>query len=106
MHLLTSCPFARTIWHEVLSWIQWTSTPWLPETTPLPCGLWRCMPPRVPVQGHLVNDPAHGVVDLEASQCTVFDNTRPSVASLLDMIKTEARAWAEAGARGVRELLP
>jgi hypothetical protein len=36
----------------------------------------------------------------------VFDNTRPSVASLLDMIKAEARAWAEAGARGVCQLLP
>jgi hypothetical protein len=36
----------------------------------------------------------------------VFDNTQPSVASLLDTIKAEAREWAEAGARGVRQLLP
>jgi hypothetical protein len=36
----------------------------------------------------------------------VFDNTRPSVASLLDMIKAEAHEWAEAGACGVRQLLP
>jgi hypothetical protein len=35
----------------------------------------------------------------------VFDNTRPFVASLLDTIKTEAREWAEAGARGVLQLL-
>jgi hypothetical protein len=27
----------------------------------------------------------------------VFDNTRPSVASLLAMIKVEAREWAETG---------
>jgi hypothetical protein len=35
----------------------------------------------------------------------VFDNTRPSVASLVDTIKAEARAWAEAGVRGIRQLL-
>jgi hypothetical protein len=31
----------------------------------------------------------------------VFDNTQPFVASLLDMMKAEARAWAEAGAGAV-----
>jgi hypothetical protein len=36
----------------------------------------------------------------------IFDNTRSSVASLLDAIKAEACAWAEAGARGIRQLLP
>jgi hypothetical protein len=37
----------------------------------------------------------------------VFDNTRPSGTSLLDMIKAEARAWAEAGgAHGARKMLP
>jgi hypothetical protein len=35
----------------------------------------------------------------------VFENTRPSVASLLETIKAEAHEWAEAGARGVRQLL-
>jgi hypothetical protein len=38
---------------------------------------------------------------------SIFDNTRPSVASLLDTIKAEVREWAEAGpgARGVCQLL-
>ena len=26
-HILTGCPFSRTIWHEVLSWIRSTSGP-------------------------------------------------------------------------------
>jgi hypothetical protein len=33
---------------------------------------------------------------------TVFDDTQPSITSLLDTIKAEAPAWAEAGASGVR----
>jgi hypothetical protein len=49
MHLLTGCPFAGTIWHEVLSWIRSTSTPpvdgdeftawWASalRATPMPC---------------------------------------------------------------------
>jgi hypothetical protein len=31
----------------------------------------------------------------------VFGNAQPSVASLFDMIKAEARLWAEAWARGI-----
>jgi hypothetical protein len=42
----------------------------------------------------------------EHRNAAIFDNTRPSVASLLDTDKAEARAWTEAGGRGVRELLP
>jgi hypothetical protein len=36
----------------------------------------------------------------------VFDNVRPSVTTLFNDIVTEARLWADAGARGVRLLLP
>jgi hypothetical protein len=36
----------------------------------------------------------------------VFDNVRPSVASLFNDIKAEARQWVDAGARGLRQLLP
>jgi hypothetical protein len=36
----------------------------------------------------------------------VFDNVRPSVASLFDDIRTEARQWADAGARDLCQLLP
>jgi hypothetical protein len=36
----------------------------------------------------------------------IFDNAQPSVPSLFSDIRTEARQWADAGARGVRQLLP
>jgi hypothetical protein len=36
----------------------------------------------------------------------VFENVQPSVASLLDTIKAEARSWVHAGAWGIRLLLP
>jgi hypothetical protein len=37
---------------------------------------------------------------------TIFDNAQPSMSSLFNDIKTEARQWADAGARGVRQMLP
>ncbi|PNT72381.1 hypothetical protein BRADI_2g43395v3, partial [Brachypodium distachyon] len=36
----------------------------------------------------------------------VFDNSPPNIASLLDMIKAEARQWFRAGAVGLGTLLP
>lgn len=36
----------------------------------------------------------------------VFDNAQPSIFSLLDTIKVEARSWAKAGAVGLGVLLP
>ncbi|PNT63081.1 hypothetical protein BRADI_4g11175v3 [Brachypodium distachyon] len=36
----------------------------------------------------------------------VFDNSLPSIASLLDGVKAEARQWSRAGAVGLRALLP
>ena len=36
----------------------------------------------------------------------VFDNARPSVRALMETIKTEARSWVSAGARGLALLLP
>jgi hypothetical protein len=38
------------------------------ETTSGSGGLRRCVPPQSPSQRHLVSDPAHGMVDLEAPQ--------------------------------------
>jgi hypothetical protein len=50
--------------------------------------------PSHALQGDLVVDPAHDVVDLEASQSDVFNDAQPFVASLLDAIKAEAHMWA------------
>ena len=36
----------------------------------------------------------------------IFDNARTSIPSPLSTIKAEAQVWANAGARGLRQLLP
>jgi nuclear pore complex protein Nup210 len=36
----------------------------------------------------------------------VFDTAEPSVQSLLDKIKDEARLWVTAGAKGLRDVWP
>jgi hypothetical protein len=45
-------------------------------------------------------------VNLEAPECCGFDNARPSVTSLFNDIRAEARDWVDAGARDIRQLLP
>jgi hypothetical protein len=42
---------------------------------------------------------------LKHRNATVFDNSRPSVPSLFEMIIAEAHSWAMAGARGLGQLL-
>jgi hypothetical protein len=107
MHLLTGCPFARTIWHEVLSWIRSTSTP--PVAGDDFTAWWASALRATP---RALRKGTSSMILLTAwwiwkhRNAAVFDNTQPSVASLLDTIKAEAREWADAGARGVRQLLP
>jgi hypothetical protein len=45
------------------------------------------------------------MVDLEAPERGDFDNTHPSVASLVGDIKAKARQCVDAGARGLCQLL-
>jgi hypothetical protein len=69
-HLLVGCPFSRTVWHEVLSWVRSTARP--PRRGDDFVGWWqgaaRSTPPCF-TQGDFVVDYAYGMVDLEASQC-------------------------------------
>uniref|UniRef100_A0A453GH32 Uncharacterized protein n=1 Tax=Aegilops tauschii subsp. strangulata TaxID=200361 RepID=A0A453GH32_AEGTS len=41
----------------------------------------------------------------QRNEC-VFENTRPLIEALVDRIKTEAKCWAQAGAKGLRVVLP
>uniref|UniRef100_A0A453LNG6 Uncharacterized protein n=1 Tax=Aegilops tauschii subsp. strangulata TaxID=200361 RepID=A0A453LNG6_AEGTS len=41
----------------------------------------------------------------QRNEC-VFDNARPSIDALVDRIKNEAKCWAQAGAQGLRVVLP
>jgi hypothetical protein len=106
-HILTGCPFAPTIWHEVLSWIRSTSNPrfveddfanwWSKAVRSTPRALRKETSPLIVLTVWWI---------WKHRNAAIFDNTRPSMTSLLVTIKAEARMWAEAGARGVRQLLP
>ncbi|PNT61606.1 hypothetical protein BRADI_5g17653v3 [Brachypodium distachyon] len=37
---------------------------------------------------------------------SVFDNATPNLASLLDLVKSDARCWASAGTVGLGAILP
>jgi hypothetical protein len=43
---------------------------------------------------------------LKHRKAAVFDSARLSLTFLVDTIRAEARQWADAGARGVRQLFP
>ena len=106
-HLLTGCPFSRTIWHEVLSWICSTSRP--PVVEDVFADWWSLALRSTP---RPLRKGTSSLIMLTAwwiwkhRNAAIFDNARPSIATLLDMIKAEARSWADAGARGLRQLLP
>ena len=103
-HLLLTCPFARQTWHLVLDWLH--------------------IPVQIPDQEHTVTEwwlgakelapPAHRkalksialLVPWMLWNACVFDNATPSIESLVVRIKDEARCWAEAGAQGLRVVLP
>jgi hypothetical protein len=106
-HILTECSFLRTIWFEVLSWIR--STVRLPTGESDFAGWWSLVVRTAPCQ---LRKGTSSLIMLMAwwiwkhRNAAVFDNVRPSVTSLLGDIKAEARQWADAGARGLRQLLP
>jgi hypothetical protein len=106
-HLLTGCSFSRTVWFEVLSWIRSTSGP--PTVEGDFAEWWSQAVRTAPRQ---LRKGTSSVIMLTAwwiwkhRNAVVFDNVRPSVTSLFNDLAAEARQWADAGARGVRQLLP
>ena len=106
-HILTGCPFSRTVWHEVLSWIRSTARPPIKEGDF--AEWWSLVLRTTPRQ---LRKGTSSLIMLTAwwiwkhRNAAVFDNARPSVSSLLETIKAEAQDWTNAGARGLRQLLP
>ena len=106
-HILTGCPFSRTIWYEVLSWIRSTARPPVAEDDF--AEWWSQSVRSIPRQ---MRKGTSSLIMLTAwwiwkhRNAIIFDSVRPSVATLLDTIKAEASSWALAGARGLRQLLP
>ncbi|XP_071676698.1 uncharacterized protein [Lolium perenne] len=106
-HILTGCSFSTTIWFKVLSWIRSTAKPPMLEGDF--AEWWSLVAQTAPRQ--LRKGPS-SLIMLTAwwiwkhRNAAVFDNAHPSVTSLLSDIKDEARQWADAGARRLRQLLP
>ncbi|XP_051219522.1 uncharacterized protein [Lolium perenne] len=104
-HLLPGCSFSRTIWFEVLSWIRSTSEP--PSEGDF-VEWWSLVVRTTPRQ---LLKGTSSIIMLTAwwiwkhRNAAIFDNAQPSVRSLFNDIRTEARQWVDAGARGVRQLL-
>lgn len=55
---------------------------------------------------HAVSITSDAVDSIKHRNAMVFNNELPSVTSVVDSIKAEARYWADAGARGLCHILP
>ncbi|XP_047095402.1 uncharacterized protein LOC124707763 [Lolium rigidum] len=97
----------RTVWFEVFLWIRFTSGP--PTVEGDFAEWWSLVVRTAPRQ---LRKDTSSVIMLTTwwiwkhRNAAVFDNARPSVTSLSNDIAADARLWADAGARGVRQLLP
>uniref|UniRef100_A0ACD5Z6J4 Uncharacterized protein n=1 Tax=Avena sativa TaxID=4498 RepID=A0ACD5Z6J4_AVESA len=106
-HILTGCPFSRMVWHEVLSWIRSVEGPPVAEGDF--AEWWSLVVRSTP---RPMRKGTSSLIMLTAwciwkhRNAVTFNNARPSVAPLVDTIIAEAKAWAEARARGLRQLLP
>jgi hypothetical protein len=106
-HLLVGCPFSRTVWHEVLSWVRSTARP--PRRGDDFVGWWQGATRSTP---RALRKGTSSLIMLTAwwiwklRNAVVFDAATPDTANLSDTIRDEARSWASAGAIGIRALIP
>lgn len=106
-HLPLDCPFARQAWHEVLAWLRIPAP--TPNQEPTLMDWWLHAkgntPPILRKALKSIALLVPWMIWKHRNSC-VFDNARPSLHTLVDRIKDAARSWAEAGATGLRVVLP
>ena len=106
-HLLLECPFSRQVWHDVLAWARIPSQP--PSNEPSLTDWWQRTKGQTPqaLQKGLqsITMLVPWMIWKQRNEC-VFTNARPSATALVDRIKAEAKCWAQAGALGLRVVLP
>lgn len=106
-HLLVSCPFSRSLWHKVLSWIQSTCVP--PTADVLFADWWQATVSSTLPQ---LRKGTASLIMLTAwwiwkhRNVAIFDIATFNIALLTELIKTGAKLWASAGAVGLGALLP
>jgi hypothetical protein len=102
-HILVTCPFTREIWYHILH----TLGKALPPAAQSTLGWWRRL------RALFAAERRAGVDSLFALTCwhlwkernaRCFRETSTSITDLLQIIKAEGDRWAEAGAKGLREL--
>ena len=92
-HLLVACPFSRSIWHEVLSWVRSTAAPpdvendfiewWLKVSQSTPKALRKGTSSLVMLTTWWI---------WKQRNTVVFDNVSPNLGGHLDTIRSEARS--------------
>uniref|UniRef100_A0A453I0G4 Reverse transcriptase zinc-binding domain-containing protein n=1 Tax=Aegilops tauschii subsp. strangulata TaxID=200361 RepID=A0A453I0G4_AEGTS len=106
-HLLLACPFARQTWHTILDWLRMPIQ--APDQEPTVMEWWLRAKEHMPLTHRKALDSIALLVPWmiwKHRNACVFDNAMPSIDSLVDRIKDEARCWAKAGAQGLRVVLP
>jgi hypothetical protein len=66
---LSGCPFARQVWHDILSWLCMTCTQLTADDTLRLVGRGEAENTQTAAQGTWVHDTAHPLDDLEAQEC-------------------------------------
>ncbi|XBI17070.1 hypothetical protein VPH35_059197 [Triticum aestivum] len=106
-HLMLECPLTRQAWHETLAWLRIPAP--IPSQEPSLTDWWRQAnedtPPTLRKALKSVALLVPWMVWKHRNSC-VFDNAMPSLNTLLDSIRDEARSWAAAAAPGLRLVLP
>uniref|UniRef100_A0A452YJC4 Uncharacterized protein n=1 Tax=Aegilops tauschii subsp. strangulata TaxID=200361 RepID=A0A452YJC4_AEGTS len=99
--------FARVTWHEVLFWCRTTAQPldgsstfffWLSTALcTIPAGARRGLTTMAGLTAWTIWRYRNSVI---------FDKITPATSTVVDAIKEEARSWANAGAKGLKDFIP
>jgi hypothetical protein len=107
-HLLIEVPFSKQVWHKVLSWLRMTCRP--PSNADISLIDW-----LIAVKPATLKPLRKGLGTTallvpwmlwKHRNACVFEGARPSFSNIMSTIKDEAVLWAQAGALGLRAVLP
>jgi hypothetical protein len=106
-HLMTTCPFSWQIWHDILAWLRMTCQP--PDQQSNLAEWWPIAKQSIPKSMRKGLAPITLLVPWmiwKHRNDSVFNGAQPSATRLIEQIKKEAALWAQAGAHGLRVVLP
>jgi acyl-CoA-binding protein len=106
-HLMMECPFSRQTWHEVLAWLRVPTASLNQDATLMDWWLKAKHETRKSMHKGIASAVLLTLWMLwkQRNEC-VFDGAQPSIHDLVAEIKTKASLLAQAGAKGLRIVLP